>query len=474
MEADSDPGQARLGSSSDHDSETAGRDTSVGSLTVSRPETSLERRWLLDDELVFRGNVVQFLTEGAEYFEQWFYGLQRVAASPQPPRRLMHAAWRLSEVSRLGRLSQSPRVSQHLREMGARDVDIRIWVSGAAWGLIALNLPLAWRLSRTRGLEAFIDLTSRTRVQSSHQKLSIFQAGEDVWALLGSVDLAPTRFERSHGRVDPRRYKSHRGPSHDTGVKILGPAAHELKRRFAQRWSKLCVIPGRRNIRQLSRCTPLEAGPVLPDPIDTPGSAIQILETIPSGSDLPLPPADTLARGYLKALKAATKFIYIEDQYFTPDLRDTQLGEQVIDQTMNLLPALEDALSKGVYVVVLLPTLTRLWTIDRLTQIRRDAALSKLKSHPRAADRLILLRYSLPLHPVYVHSKLLLCDDVFLLLGSANVNRRGLMSDYEISTSILDPLVVREVRVRLWTEHAGTRPTSRGFDFGEASLSLRC
>ncbi|KAK1935163.1 Phospholipase D alpha 1 [Phytophthora citrophthora] len=44
---------------------------------------------------------------------------------------------------------------------------------------------------------------------------------------------------------------------------------------------------------------------------------------------------------------------------------------------------------------------------------------------------------------IYVHSKLLIVDDVYLSMGSANWNRRSMTSDSEIAASIVDGDTVR-------------------------------
>ena len=60
---------------------------------------------------------------------------------------------------------------------------------------------------------------------------------------------------------------------------------------------------------------------------------------------------------------------------------------------------------------------------------------------------------------IYVHAKLMIVDDVFLSLGSANLNRRGLFHDGEVNAfSVPEHLKagaanpVRDLRLRLWAE----------------------
>ncbi len=63
---------------------------------------------------------------------------------------------------------------------------------------------------------------------------------------------------------------------------------------------------------------------------------------------------------------------------------------------------------------------------------------------------------------VYVHSKMVLIDDAFASIGSANCNRRGYYSDGECNIFAMREAVadgednwIRDLRVELWAEHLG-------------------
>jgi phosphatidylserine/phosphatidylglycerophosphate/cardiolipin synthase-like enzyme len=56
---------------------------------------------------------------------------------------------------------------------------------------------------------------------------------------------------------------------------------------------------------------------------------------------------------------------------------------------------------------------------------------------------------------VYIHSKLLLVDDGFLTLGSANLNQRSMAVDSEINIATDDPNHARDLRRRVWMQHSG-------------------
>ena len=58
---------------------------------------------------------------------------------------------------------------------------------------------------------------------------------------------------------------------------------------------------------------------------------------------------------------------------------------------------------------------------------------------------------------VYVHSKLMIVDDVFTTLGSANINTRSMQVDSELNICIEDPAVTRPLREHLFGMHTAGR-----------------
>ena len=56
---------------------------------------------------------------------------------------------------------------------------------------------------------------------------------------------------------------------------------------------------------------------------------------------------------------------------------------------------------------------------------------------------------------IYVHSKLLVVDDVFSLLSSANINTRSMHTDSELGLAAPDPELAKQWREELWRLHVG-------------------
>lgn len=56
---------------------------------------------------------------------------------------------------------------------------------------------------------------------------------------------------------------------------------------------------------------------------------------------------------------------------------------------------------------------------------------------------------------IYIHSKLLLVDDLFFTLGSANLNKRSMAVDSELNLATLDPALATDLRMRIWDQLTG-------------------
>lgn len=79
---------------------------------------------------------------------------------------------------------------------------------------------------------------------------------------------------------------------------------------------------------------------------------------------------------------------------------------------------------------------------------------------------------------IYVHSKLMLIDDVFACIGSANLNRRGHYSDGECNIFALREELshgdnwIRDMRVRLWAELCGVEEDFAFIAFADPARNM--
>ncbi|HCL3949945.1 TPA: hypothetical protein N2C02_000234, partial [Pseudomonas aeruginosa] len=67
---------------------------------------------------------------------------------------------------------------------------------------------------------------------------------------------------------------------------------------------------------------------------------------------------------------------------------------------------------------------------------------------------------------IYVHSKLLLVDDLYTLLSSANINVRSMHGDSELGIAQPNPDLARAMREELWGAHVGrlAETTEKNFE----------
>ncbi|UUO01951.1 phospholipase D-like domain-containing protein [Mycolicibacterium novocastrense] len=93
--------------------------------------------------------------------------------------------------------------------------------------------------------------------------------------------------------------------------------------------------------------------------------------------------------------------------------------------------------------------------------------------------------------PVYVHAKLCIVDDVWALVGSANLNMRSWTYDAEIAAAVLDSRrdprapedpaglgdgarhFARELRLQLMREHVETQDDTTLLDLDQAAETMR-
>jgi phosphatidylserine/phosphatidylglycerophosphate/cardiolipin synthase-like enzyme len=74
-----------------------------------------------------------------------------------------------------------------------------------------------------------------------------------------------------------------------------------------------------------------------------------------------------------------------------------------------------------------------------------------------------------PWMPVYIHSKLMIINDVFTTHGSANINTRSMQVDSELNIAHEWMSVTQKLRRRLWDLHTGEKGSQD--DAGEAFIA---
>ena len=437
--------------------------------------TEIDRRRGADAPAHTVGNDVRVLIHGAEYFARLLAELEAA-----PSGAWIHFTdWRGDPDERLDG-SAGTEVARVLARLAGRGVAVRglVWRSHADQAHFSEeeNLHLVETVNEAGG-EVLLDERVR-RDGSHHQKLFVVRhpdaPAQDI-AFVGGIDLCHGRRDSADHDGDDqvieldRRY----GPRpawHDLQLEVRGPAVGDLAHTFRERWEDPTPLDHRNPWRALlaraahepRRPDPLPAMPSDPPPAGR--HAVQVLRTYPAKRPaVPFAPAGerSIARAYLKAFRRARRVVYVEDQYLWSGAAARSLADRLRDEP-------------GLHLVAVVPRYPD--QDGRLSgppyRIGQQLALEVLRA--AGGDRVRVFDLEAPSGwPVYVHAKVCVIDDVWLMVGSDNLNLRSWTNDSELSCAVIDEdrdqreprdpsglgdgarVLARDTRLRLWREHLG-------------------
>ena len=323
------------------------------------------------------------------------------------------------------------------------EAHILIWDFAMIYSLEREWLPiykLGWKTHRR--LHFYLD-DKHPVGASHHQKVVVI---DDRVAFVGGFDLSKWRWDSSeHKAEEPRRVDPNGDPYppfHDIQMAVSGSAAACLGDLVRDRWH---------------RATGEHLSPVIPDgPLPWPESTPVALRDIEVAISRTEPRYGTrkeireIEALYLDAIDAAQESIYIENQYLTSKLFQNALSRRLGEKD-------------GPEVVIILPLKTGGWLEQHTMDVLRDRLLRELRKAD-ANQRLQIYYASVPgTQPqfVQIHSKVMVVDDDFLTVGSANLSNRSMGLDSECNLA-LDGGERREhreaiaaFRNRLLAEHLG-------------------
>lgn len=249
---------------------------------------------------------------------------------------------------------------------------------------------------------------------AQHQKIV---AIDSLVAFTGGLDLTVRRWDTSeHGACDPLRM-DHEGkpypPFHDVQCMVDGEAAAALAEVARARWAAAgCSVtqsrPGRGNR--------------WPDFVSVDGRDITVGLARTEIETADRPGVTEVARLFQASIATANRLIYIENQF-------TSANEiaRALARRMAGVPSLK--------VLIVAPRAHSSWFESQAMQGGRRSFIAPFVA-AGVAERLRIL-YPTSQEPdsdaaaIMVHSKVMIIDDRFLRVGSANLNNRSLGADSE-------------------------------------------
>jgi phospholipase D1/2 len=333
--------------------------------------------------------------------------------------------------------------------------------------MLAWDHSLFFALEREILQKIVFDIATNSRFQfktdgtvplggSHHQKVAII---DGQVAFMGSADICQDRWDTSaHVARDPlrvsRKEQAYK-PYHEVQAVFTGEPVRSLIDLFADRWqyatgeslepeSFVVENPG------LFASLPL----TLPMPV----ADVGLSRTVPGAPDREH--VHEIRDLYVRAIHNAKRFIYIETQYLTSCCVRDALVARMKDQDK---PKLD--------IVMMLPQKPEKFKEEVFIGIPQGTVLDEVVSAAKEHGHALGLYNVATPDPasgvdaslfVYIHAKLMVVDDVFFTMGSANLANRSMTVDSEINaTWVAQPgdgelrAAIRKVRVRLLLEHLG-------------------
>ncbi|MCB9620268.1 MAG: hypothetical protein H6724_12580 [Sandaracinus sp.] len=284
---------------------------------------------------------------------------------------------------------------------------------------------------------------------SYHQKFAIV---DDAIAYVGGMNLRRVDWDTDEHLVfEPRRMLfdstveerqavvdheelPDNGPRKDYMMRIQGPLVRDMQDVFATRWNHLLDV-GIENAENASDI-------VVPDVAAEIAGGIQAQVT----ATLPEPFWEhAIAESWLNAVGMAEDYVFIEDQYFR-----VPMLEEVLIERMTEVP--------GLQLVIITKPVSEFtdpgceWTHRAYQTLRTRFPTRVFYYQLRSFD--IEVTFGIDeteerFTDIDVHSKMLIVDDVFLSVGSANKNNRGIVYEGELNVAVYDATFVRDQRRRL-------------------------
>lgn len=231
----------------------------------------------------------------------------------------------------------------------------------------------------------------------NHRKLMVV---DGKVAFTGGINISSTYANSSLFRSRTRKQSADgsRVGWRDTHVKIEGPAVAPLQYSFVNLW----VQQEAGELPKADYFPPLSAAG---------NKLVRVLASNPEGDS-------DIYKALVTAINEAKKSIHITSAYFVPD-------QQIVD-------ALDAAAQRGVDVRLVLPGVSDHGIIRYAGQGFYDQLL-------KAGVKIFELQVAV------LHAKTAVIDSAWSTIGSANIDRRSFLHNYELNVVVLDPAFGRDM-----------------------------
>jgi phosphatidylserine/phosphatidylglycerophosphate/cardiolipin synthase-like enzyme len=299
---------------------------------------------------------------------------------------------------------------------------------------------LAKKYKIEQNLVVKIDNTSPTLSSAHHEKIIVI---DNTIGFCGGFDLSRGKWDTSmHEYNNPFRDKESE-PWHDTHCMVKGPVVWDLLYHFNERWA-YDEFKDEKKVRALN-LKPLPV-PNRSNIGDTTTVALRTWEGMDRDGGI--------LAWYSNIIRKARDSIYIENQFpFQNEFITRILCKRLQDQK-NLRVIVVGPMEPNLPGLVgSILSRTSINDVNKHLQWLRDAG----DSGSRVATYSLVSQHhkSKKLRQIYVHSKVMIVDDKWITIGSANTDKNGFKDSTEVNLGITSGQLAKELRMRLWYEHLG-------------------
>ncbi|WP_454724774.1 MULTISPECIES: phospholipase D-like domain-containing protein [Cupriavidus] len=323
------------------------------------------------------------------------------------------------------------------------------------------------------GLSGAAQIAALALFASHHQKTILvdyeypelalgFVMGHNLLRNYWDTDDHPYHADQRHGFA----------PWQDLSCRVRGPVLYDLNENFMQAWHRSDGWFSSSKAWRAARETRKNEDFIAPSLAKGGGHLAQICRTQSQEDD------HSILDAYRLAIGNARHYLYFENQYF----RYKELAD-LIRKVRRSLKGAGWPRDFYVFVVTNVPTadgrtntyamLAALGQGQRMPAYHREAQdkpdpdaelrqsdLEGLNIHVATlmSDGIPAGQSERDYKDIYVHSKLLLVDDVFFTLGSANINVRSMQGDSELNIACPSPELTQQWREHLWRIHTNGVP----------------
>ena len=403
----------------------------------------------------------------------YYYAFYKAARSAR--QSILMAGWQFdsgvkllrgTDVARANAQGQEVRLLKFLDGLCERRPDLHIY-------MLAWDFHMVFALEREWMQKLWFHWTTNERLHfvfddscvpggCHHQKFVVI---DGQLSFLGGIDICESRWDdRRHKMRNPVRVSRGRAqkPYHDVQAYFTGPQmAGALTELFRERW-------------QRAGNDPLQ----LPEPPAPPGRGYRPRGALPfpRGAKVSLSRTEPrlkhstreIRRLYVDAITQAERFIYVETQYFS----SRTVCRALVDR-------MRDAQRPKLDVVLVLNPKAEAVKEEIAVGLRQAEVVVHLKQVASQTGHKLGVYYTVAdggrrrgerpgqgkerqLRGTYIHSKLMVVDDRFFTVGSANLTNRSMGIDSELNANWETPRpstavgnAIRQARVSLMAEHLG-------------------